>query len=97
MTNCAAMADALAAGNASETIGNAESLARAVAELLADRRLRDARAAAAARVAAAGYGALDAVMGRLEPWFDALSPTAPIEFSPAEPRRVAFGHADARS
>src|SRR5205814_2119381 len=60
MTNCAAMADALAAADASKTIRDAESLARAVAELLADPRLRDARAAAAARIAAAGDGARDA-------------------------------------
>ncbi len=97
MTNCAAMADALAAAGASETVRDAEDLARGVAALLADPRVRDERAAAAARVAAAGYGALDAVLGRLAPWLDALTPTAPIEFPPAERRRVALGHADARS
>jgi 3-deoxy-D-manno-octulosonic-acid transferase len=96
MTNCAAMADALAAADASETVRDAENLARTVAQLLADPRLRDTRAAAAARVAAAGYGALDAVLGRLAPWLDTLTPSAAIEFPPAERRRVALGHADAR-
>jgi len=96
MTNCAAMADALAAADASETVLDAESLGRAAAELLADSRLRDARAAAAVRVAAAGYGALDAVLGRLAPWLDSLTSSAALEFPPAERRRVALGHADAR-
>ena len=96
MTNCAAMADALAAAGASQTVHDAEDLARGVAALLADPRLRDERAAAAARVADAGYGALDAVLGRLAPWLDALTPAAPIEFSPAEHRRV-LGHTDAGS
>jgi 3-deoxy-D-manno-octulosonic-acid transferase len=97
MTNCAAMADALAAAGASETVRDSEDLARGVAALLANPPLRDERAAAAARVAAAGYGALDAVLGRLAPWLDALTPAAPIEFPHAERRRVALGHADARS
>jgi 3-deoxy-D-manno-octulosonic-acid transferase len=97
MTNCAAMAEALAAARASETVRDPEDLARGVAALLADPGLRDERAAAAARVAAAGYGALDAVLGQLAPWLDALTPAAPVEFPPAERRRVAFGHADAHS
>jgi 3-deoxy-D-manno-octulosonic-acid transferase len=97
MTNCAAMADALAAAGASQTVHDAEDLARGVAALMADPRLRDERAAAATRVADAGYGALDAVLGRLAPWLDALTPTAPIEFPPAEHRRVVLGHADAGS
>src|SRR6202030_1172144 len=62
MTNCAAMADALRAADASETIRDVESLGRAVTRLLDDPQLRDARAAAAQRVTAAGFGTLDAVL-----------------------------------
>ncbi len=62
-----------------------ESLARAVAALLADRPLRLKRAAAAARTAAAGGGVLDAVLGRLSPWLDRI---APMSDSAAAPRSL---------
>jgi 3-deoxy-D-manno-octulosonic-acid transferase len=96
MANCAAMAEALAAAAASETVRDAETLAVAVGGLLGDPHLRDARAAAAQRVAASGYRALDAVLDRLAPWLDSLAPREAIELSPAECRRPALHHADAR-
>jgi 3-deoxy-D-manno-octulosonic-acid transferase len=95
MTNCAGMADALAAA-AAETVRDADSLAEAVGRLLADPRLRTVRAAAAARVAAAGGGTLDAVLDRLAPWLDALAPLVAAELPAPKRRRVAVGHADAR-
>src|SRR5213075_1702622 len=52
MANCAAMTDALAAAGASETVRDAETLARAVTRLLDDPQLRHARAANARQVAA---------------------------------------------
>jgi 3-deoxy-D-manno-octulosonic-acid transferase len=74
MRNCAAMAAALAAGGAAETVSNAEALAQAVSTLLIDSPLRVERAAAGARVAAAGLGILEAVLERLAPWLDQLAP-----------------------
>jgi 3-deoxy-D-manno-octulosonic-acid transferase len=74
MSNCAGMAAALAAAHASEPVTGAEALAQAVAALIADRRLRAERAAAAAHVAAAGLAVLDAVLERLAPWLDRLTP-----------------------
>jgi 3-deoxy-D-manno-octulosonic-acid transferase len=95
--NCAGMADALADAGAAETVRDAETLAHAVGRLLADPRLRTARAAAAAQVAAAGGGTLDAVLDRLAPWLDALAPLVAAELPAPKRRRVAVGHADARS
>jgi 3-deoxy-D-manno-octulosonic-acid transferase len=74
MSNCVGMASALAAAGAAEVVTGAGELTRAVAALLADRRLRAARGAAAARAAAAGQGILDAVLVRLAPWLDVLAP-----------------------
>ena len=74
MSNCAAMAAALAAAGAAEAVSGAAALAQSVSALLADQRLRAERAAAAARVAAAGLGILDAVLERLGPWLDRLAP-----------------------
>jgi 3-deoxy-D-manno-octulosonic-acid transferase len=74
MSNCAAMAEALAAANAAQTVSGDAALTQAVSALLADPRLRAERAAAAARVAAAGLGVLDAVLERLAPWLDRLAP-----------------------
>jgi len=74
MSNCAAMAAALAAADAAETVSGAAALAQSVSALLADQRLRAERTAAAARVAAAGLGILDAVLERLGPWLDRLAP-----------------------
>jgi 3-deoxy-D-manno-octulosonic-acid transferase len=85
MSNCAAMAAALAAADAAETVSGAAALAQSVSALLADQQLRAERAAAAARVAAAGLGILDAVMGRLAPWLD---PLAPVRHPAPSPHRV---------
>jgi 3-deoxy-D-manno-octulosonic-acid transferase len=85
MSNCAAMAAALAAADAAETVTGAAALAHSVSALLADQRLRAERAAAAARVAAAGLGILDAVLQRLAPWLD---PLAPVRDPTPSPRRV---------
>jgi 3-deoxy-D-manno-octulosonic-acid transferase len=87
MSNCASMAAALAAGGAAETVRNDDELARAVALLLADSQLRNARAAAGHRAAAAGEGVLDGILTRLAPWLDRIAPaqdgsvqSAPVEF-----------------
>ena len=96
MANCAAMAEALAAAGASDIVRDAEALGLAVIRLLSEPRLRNARAAAAQRVSAAVSGALDAVLDRLAPWLDPLMPASAVELPAPEPRRVAFGHADAR-
>src|SRR5205823_497747 len=78
--NCAAMAGALDAGGAALTIDNADSLAAAVSRLLTDPRERAARAKAAARIAAASSGTLDAVLARCAPWLDPLAAIgAPME------------------
>jgi 3-deoxy-D-manno-octulosonic-acid transferase len=83
MSNCAGMAAALAAGGAAETVTGAEALAQAVSALLVDSTLRVERAAAGARVAAAGLGILDTVLERLAPWLDRLAPVQDV----AEPPR----------
>ena len=85
MSNCAAMAAALAAAGAAETVSGAAALAQSVSALLADQRLRAERAAAAARVAAAGLGILDAVLERLAPWLDRVAPARDLA---PPPRRV---------
>jgi 3-deoxy-D-manno-octulosonic-acid transferase len=76
MANCAAMAGALDEAGAALEVGDAASLAGAVSRLLGDPAERTRRAQAAARIAAAGGGALDAVLGRFAPWLDALAPAA---------------------
>lgn len=97
MANCAAMAEALAAAGAADAVRDEKTLAGAVTQLLDDTQLRDTRAAAAQRVAAAGSRALDAVLDRLAPWLDSLGAPLAVEFPQTEERPVAFGHADARS
>jgi 3-deoxy-D-manno-octulosonic-acid transferase len=84
MSNCAAMAAALAVAGAAVAVTGAEELAAAVSSLLGDRQLRNERAAAGARVAAAGLGVLETVLERLSPWLDQLarSPSWP------RPRRL---------
>jgi 3-deoxy-D-manno-octulosonic-acid transferase len=74
MSNCAAMADALAAAGASETVNNADELARAISALLANPETGAARAAAAAEAAARGASVLDDVLDRLAPLLDPLIP-----------------------
>jgi len=92
MSNCAAMAGALDAAGAALPADDAASLAEAVSRLLGDATERDARAKAAARVAAASGGTLDAVLDRFAPWLDALA-----EKAMPPPRRRASGGRDARS
>jgi len=78
MTNCAAMATALAAADAAEAVSGPAALAQAVSTLLADPQLRAERATAAARVAAAALGILDAVLERLAPWLDRVAPVRDV-------------------
>jgi len=73
MSNCAAVAEALARAKATITVGNAGDLAREVGRLLDDPMERAARAAAAAGIAADNRAVLDAVLERLAPWLDRLS------------------------
>jgi 3-deoxy-D-manno-octulosonic-acid transferase len=94
MSNCAAMAGALDAAGAALRVGDAASLGDTVSRLLHDRAERDARAKAAARVAAASGGALDAVLDRFAPWLDVIAPAA----AGAVPRsRRRAGGGDARA
>jgi 3-deoxy-D-manno-octulosonic-acid transferase len=79
MTNCLGMAAALAAAGAAEVVTDAAELARAVSALLSRPQLLAERGAAAARVAAAGRGVLDAVEERLAPWLDRLAPAEPVD------------------
>jgi 3-deoxy-D-manno-octulosonic-acid transferase len=99
MSNCAGMAASLDRVGGALTVYDAGSLAEAVARLLGDPAERRARAQAAERVAAAGSGILDKVLGRLAPWLDAVAPvaqrTAPPEARPIRQgsRQTATEHA----
>ncbi len=73
MSNCAAMAESLAAAGATVTVRDASELASAVGRLLGDPVERAARAAAAAGIAADNRAVLDAVLERVAPWLDRLS------------------------
>ena len=98
MSNCAVMAAALDRAGAALTVGDAEALAGAVSRLLADPGERRARGTAAARIAAAGGGALDAVLGCLAPCLDAVAPAAGAKPTPMpDARRVRAVGGDARS
>ncbi|MBV9824130.1 MAG: 3-deoxy-D-manno-octulosonic acid transferase [Alphaproteobacteria bacterium] len=79
MSNCAAMTEALAQAGATWRVADAASLAAAVSQLLDAPGERARRAGAAARVAAAHSGSLDAVLQRLTPWLDALAPVVDRE------------------
>jgi 3-deoxy-D-manno-octulosonic-acid transferase len=97
MANCAAMAAALHDADAALTVGDAESLAGAVSLLLGDRAERARRAEAAVRIAAAGGGALDAVLDRFAPWLDAIEPAVRTPNAPRpSARRGVSVSADAR-
>jgi len=89
MSNCAGMAEALRAGDACERVEDTTSLADAVARLLRDPAERDRRADAAARVAAANSGTLDAVLERLAPFLDKLGPVVEVSRTASIPRVVA--------
>ncbi len=88
MSNCAGMASALAATGGAEVVTGADELTRAVAALLTNPELHAARTAAAARAAADGQSILDAILTRLAPWLDALSP---VQNAPAEDSLVESG------
>jgi 3-deoxy-D-manno-octulosonic-acid transferase len=74
MSNCAAIARALAAAGATMTVTDGPSLAAAVGRLIDDPVERAGRAASAAGVAAHNRDVLDAVMAQLAPWLDRLAP-----------------------
>jgi 3-deoxy-D-manno-octulosonic-acid transferase len=74
MSNCAAMARALASVGATLTVTDGPSLAAAVGRLFDDPVERAARAAAAAGLAAHNRDVLDAVMAAIAPWLDRLAP-----------------------
>lgn len=76
MSNCAAIARDLAAAGAALTVRNAEEFAAALARLLADPAERARRAAAGLDVAADNRAVLDAVMERIAPWLERLTPHA---------------------
>ena len=76
MSNTAGSAAALAAADASITVRDERELAREVARLIGNPLERAARAAAAAGIAADNRAVLDAVMNRIAPWLDRLSPRA---------------------
>jgi 3-deoxy-D-manno-octulosonic-acid transferase len=91
MSNCAAMTALLVGAGASETVRDEAMLAQAASALISDPRLRAERAAAAARVAAAGLSILDEVAARLEPRLDQLAPVRalpPRDFAPPRSLRV---------
>lgn len=76
MSNCAAIARDLDASGAALTVRDAEELAAAVARLVGDPAERARRAAASLEVAANNRAVLDAVMERIAPWLDRLTPHA---------------------
>jgi 3-deoxy-D-manno-octulosonic-acid transferase len=86
MSNCTALAAALAAAGAAERVSGPSALAEAVSRLLGDRRLHAQRSAAADRAAASGLGILDAVLERLAPWLDHLAPIADLAPPPSRAR-----------
>jgi 3-deoxy-D-manno-octulosonic-acid transferase len=88
--NCSALAEALLAADAAETVTR-ESLAAAVSALLDDPRRRAERIAAGLRVAAAGADVLDAVLDPLAPWLDRLAPRQRTD--PARPEGAIGAHA----
>jgi 3-deoxy-D-manno-octulosonic-acid transferase len=76
MSNCAGIARDLAASGAALSVRDADELAEAVARLLADPAERARRAAAGLDAAADNRAVLDAVMERIAPWLDRLTPHA---------------------
>jgi len=76
MSNCAAIARDLAAAGAALTVRDGAELAAAVAQLIGDPAERARRAAAALDVAANNRAVLDAVLERIAPWLDRLTPHA---------------------
>jgi 3-deoxy-D-manno-octulosonic-acid transferase len=75
-SNCAGIARDLVTAGAAITVRDAEELATVLARLLADPAERARRAAAGIEVAAQNRGVLQAVMERIAPWLDRLTPHA---------------------
>jgi 3-deoxy-D-manno-octulosonic-acid transferase len=76
MSNCAGIARDLAGAKAALTVHDGASLGEAVAQLLADPVERARLAAAALEVAGNNRAVLDAVLERIAPWLDRLTPHA---------------------
>jgi len=76
MANCAAIAEALRAAGAAETVIDAASLAEAVGRLLRAPELRRSRIAAGEGVAAKQRHVLDTVLDRLAPFLDRIESDA---------------------
>jgi 3-deoxy-D-manno-octulosonic-acid transferase len=76
MSNCASIARDLATAGAAVAARDADELAEAVGRLLADPAERARRAAAGLEVAADNRAVLDAVVERISPWLDRLTPHA---------------------
>jgi 3-deoxy-D-manno-octulosonic-acid transferase len=76
MSNCAGSARDLANAKAALTVRDGTELAAAVAQLIGDPAERARRAAAALEVAANNRAVLDAVLERIAPWLDRLTPHA---------------------
>lgn len=76
MSNCAAIARDVATAGAAFTVHDSEELAATLARLLADPAERARCAAAGLEVAANNHAVLDAVLERIAPWLDRLTPHA---------------------
>ena len=76
MSNCAGIARELASAKAAVTVQDGATLGAAVAQLLGDPVERARRAAAALEVAGNNRAVLDAVLERIAPWLDRLTPHA---------------------
>jgi 3-deoxy-D-manno-octulosonic-acid transferase len=76
MSNCAGMAEALGRVGGATMVSDATELAAAVGCLLNEPVQRAAQAAAASGIAAENGAVLDAVITRIAPWLDRLSPHA---------------------
>ncbi|HEX6841439.1 MAG TPA: 3-deoxy-D-manno-octulosonic acid transferase [Stellaceae bacterium] len=76
MSNCAATARDLAGAKAALTVHDGASLGAAVAQLLGDPVERARLAAAALEAAGNNRAVLDAVLERIVPWLDRLTPHA---------------------
>src|SRR6185437_5905041 len=76
MSNCAGIARDLASAKAAMTVHDGAGLGAAVAQLLGDPVERARHAAAALEVAGNNRAVLDAVLERIAPWLDRLTPHA---------------------
>jgi len=81
MSNCAAIARDLDNAGAALVVRDDQELAATVARLMGDPAERARRAAAGLEVAAENRAVLDAVMERLAPWLDRLTPHAASRYA----------------